>query len=221
MGRWPVAVPARGAVASCCSDGPESTTTHRHRLGHALLAAALVLLAGCSSGTAGDSTAGYVSGDGSITVVPAAQRKPAPTLAGIDLRGRPLAATDLGADILVVNVWGSWCAPCRREAPILAKAARTYSDHGVRFVGLLSRDKPAAALAFNRTFDIAYPSLQDPGGRLQLRFADSLPGQAVPNTWVIDRRGRVAARVMGELSEATLRTVLEEAGLQEAGGLDR
>jgi peroxiredoxin len=78
---------------------------------------------------------------------------------------------------------------------------------------LLSRDKPASALAFNRAFKVPYPSLQDPGGRLQLRFADSLPGQAVPNTWVIDRRGRVAARIMAEVTAPTLRNVIDEVGL--------
>ena len=181
-------------------------------------AAVLALLAACSGPSSGENTTGYVSGDGSITVVPPGDRKPAPVLAGIDLHGDPLSADDLGADVpggevLVVNVWGSWCAPCRREAPVLAKAARTYRGRGVRFLGLLSRDKPAAALAFNRAFNVPYPSLQDPGGRLQLRFADSLPGQAVPNTWVIDRDGRVAARILAEVSESTLRSVLEEVGL--------
>lgn len=186
-------------------------------------AAALALLTACSGApptrSAAENTTGYVSGDGSITVVPVAERRQAPVLAGIDLHGKPLSADDLGADIpggevLVVNVWGSWCAPCRREAPVLAEAARTYRERGVRFLGLLSRDKPAAALAFNRAFHVPYPSLQDPGGRLQLRFADSLPGQAVPNTWVIDRKGRVAVRIMAEVSESTLRSVLDEVGVR-------
>lgn len=175
----------------------------------------VALIAGCSNAASGDNTTGYVSGDGSITVVPAAERKPAPELAGIDLHGKPLSSADLGGDVLVVNVWGSWCAPCRREAPVLAEAARTYRDDGVRFLGLLSRDKPAAALAFNRTFAVPYPSLQDPGGRLQLRFADSLPGQAVPNTWVIDSKGRVAVRIMAEVTESTMRSVLDEVGVRD------
>lgn len=182
-------------------------------------AAVLALLTACAGASpgenSGENTTGYISGDGSITVVPPGERKPAPTLAGIDLGGKPLSAADLGGEVLVVNVWGSWCAPCRREAPVLAKAARDHRDRGVRFLGLLSRDKPAAALAFNRAFDVPYPSLQDPGGRLQLRFADSLPGQAVPNTWVIDREGRVAARIMAEVSEPMLRSVLDEVGVRD------
>jgi thiol-disulfide isomerase/thioredoxin len=194
----------------------------RRALAGAAMSALLAACSGASPNTGGNTT-GYVSGDGSITVVPVEDRRPAPVLAGIDLHGKPLSADELGADVpgadvrggavLVVNVWGSWCAPCRREAPVLAKAALTYRERGVRFLGLLSRDKPAAALAFNRAFNVPYPSLQDPGGRLQLRFADSLPGQAVPNTWVIDRDGRVAARIMAEVSESTLRSVLDEVGL--------
>ena len=189
------------------------------RLIPALASAALMaMLAGCSGTNSGGNSTGYVSGDGSITVLPPSERKPVPQLSGIDLNGEPLSADDLGGggtsrgrgNILVVNVWGSWCAPCRREAPVLAAAARRYDERGVRFLGLLSRDKPAAALAFNRHFKVPYPSLQDPGGRLQLRFADSLPGQAVPNTWIIDRRGRVAARIMSELTASTLRDVLDE-----------
>jgi thiol-disulfide isomerase/thioredoxin len=189
---------------------------NKRALGVALVGqAAVLLLSACSGSGSTTSSTGYVSGDGSITVVAPADRKPAPKLAGVDLHGKPLSASDLGGSVLVVNVWGSWCAPCRREAPVLAAAARRYENRGVRFLGLLSRDKPAAALAFNRTFRIPYPSLQDPGGRLQLRFSDSLPGQAVPNTWVIDSRGRVAARIMAELSASTLRDVLDEVGVKQ------
>lgn len=181
----------------------------RFRLAVLVSPVVLALVAGCSGGQPGNGTSGYVSGDGSITVVPPAQRRPAPKLAGIDLYGKHLSSADYPGRPLVVNVWGSWCAPCRREAPILAAASRKYGLR-VQFIGLLSRDKPASALAFNRTFKVPYPSLQDPGGRLQLRFANSLPGQAVPNTWVIDERGRVAARVLGELTESTLRDLLDE-----------
>lgn len=189
--------------------GPISERARR-RCSTPSLLATLVLLSACSGVDTASNTTGFASGDGSITVVPPTERKSAPRLAGIDLHGNPLDANDLKAKILVVNVWGSWCSPCRREAPVLAAAARRYEDRGVRFLGLLSRDKPAAALAFNQKFKVPYPSLQDPGGRLQLGFAESLPGQAVPNTWVIDSRGRVAARILGEATAPTLRSVIDE-----------
>jgi len=166
-------------------------------------------LAGCSSS---GSTEGFVSSSRTITVVPVAERTPAPELAGLDLQGKPLSTTDLRAAnrVLVVNVWGSWCAPCRREAPVLADASRRYAKRGVAFVGLLSRDKPATATAFARRFDVTYPSLQDPGGRLQLKFADSLPSQGIPTTWIIDRQGRVAARVLAEVTKGTLDGLIDD-----------
>ena len=183
----------------------------RARLGLAI-GSALMALAGCGGSGSTGSTEGFVSSNRTITVVPVAERKPAPTLAGLDLQGRPLSSADLRGDnrILVVNVWGSWCAPCRREAPVLADASRRYAKRGVAFVGLLSRDKPATATAFARRFDVTYPSLQDSGGRLQLRFADSLPSQGIPTTWIIDRNGRVAVRVLAEVTKGTLDGLIDD-----------
>jgi thiol-disulfide isomerase/thioredoxin len=184
----------------------------RARVGLAV-GSALMALVGCGSseGSTG-STEGFVSSNRTITVVPVAERKLAPTLAGFDLQGKPLSSSDLrGYDgILVVNVWGSWCGPCRREAPVLADASRRYAERGVAFVGLLSRDKPATATAFARRFDVTYPSLQDPGGRLQLRFADSLPSQGIPTTWIIDRKGRVAVRLLAEVTTGTLEGLIDD-----------
>ena len=181
----------------------------RQRVGLAL-GSALMVLAGCAS-TSG-STEGFVSSSKTITVVPVAERRPAPELVGLDLQGKPMSSADLRGDdrILVVNVWGSWCAPCRREAPVLAEASRHYAKRGVAFLGLLSRDKPATATAFARRFDVTYPSLQDPGGRLQLRFADSLPSQGIPTTWIIDRQGRVAVRVLAEVTRGTLAGLIDD-----------
>lgn len=183
----------------------------RARLGLAI-GSALVALAGCGGSGSTGSTEGFVSSNRTITVVPVAERKPAPNLAGLDLQGRPLSSAGLRGDdrILVVNVWGSWCAPCRREAPVLADTSRRYAKRGVAFVGLLSRDKPATATAFARRFDVTYPSLQDPGGRLQLRFADSLPSQGIPTTWIIDRNGRVAVRVLAEVTRGTLDGLIDD-----------
>jgi thiol-disulfide isomerase/thioredoxin len=183
------------------------------KLGPRLAAlAAAALLGGCGSVGTGGSTGGYVSGDRTITVIPVAQRKPAPELAGIDLSGEQLTAAQLRRSnrVLVVNVWGSWCGPCRREAPVLSAVSTKYAERGVAFLGLLSRDKPAAASAFVRRFDLNYPSLQDPGGRLQLKFADTLPSQGIPTTWIIDRHGRVAARVLVEVTKSTLVGLIDD-----------
>ena len=175
-------------------------------------AALVLLLAGCGGVGTGESTEGFVSSNRTITVVPVDEREPAPVLSGLDLHGEPLSSAELRGTnrVLVVNVWGSWCAPCRREAPVLADLSGSNAKRGVAFLGLLSRDKPPSALAFVRRFGVTYPSLQDAGGRLQLLFADSLPSQGVPTTWVIDRRGRVAARILGEVTRGTLDGLIDD-----------
>ncbi|MGI9083711.1 MAG: TlpA family protein disulfide reductase [Aeromicrobium sp.] len=167
-------------------------------------------LAGCSGvGTEG-STGGYVSGNGTITIVPPDERDKAPILSGDDLEGRPLTTADHAGRTLVVNVWGSWCPPCRKEAPALAKVARDYADRDVTFVGVLVRDKPATALAFTRKYDTPYRSIADFSGRNLLGFSRSLPSQAIPTTWIIDDRGRVAVRIMDEVSATTLSGLIDD-----------
>ena len=177
------------------------------------LVASLAVVAGCSGvGNAG-STGGYVSGDGTVTTVDPADREPAPTLTGTDLEGEPLSTDDYEGQVLVINVWGSWCPPCRAEAPVLKELSELYADSNpgeVQFLGVLNRTKPAAAKAFNDKVGIAYPSFTDEGGSLELRFVDSLPSQAIPTTWVIDQQGQVAARLLDEVSAATLGGVIDD-----------
>ncbi len=175
-----------------------------------LVVAILCALAGCGGvGTQG-STGGYVSGDGSITVTDVQDRQKAPVLSGDDLEGRALSTADFAGNTLVVNVWGSWCPPCRKEAPALAKVATEYADRNVTFVGVLVRDKPAAALAFTRKHQTPYRSIADFSGRNLLGFSSSLPSQAIPTTWIIDERGRVAVRIMDDVSASTLSGLIDD-----------
>ncbi|GAA2075520.1 hypothetical protein GCM10009821_13290 [Aeromicrobium halocynthiae] len=177
----------------------------------ALLVVLAALVAGCSGiGTEG-STGGYVSGSRFVTFVDPEDRDQAPVLAGDDLDGQPLSTEDLAGRTVVVNVWGSWCPPCRAEAPVLNEVSEQYADQGVRFVGLVVRDNIDAARAFERRFETPYPSIMDEGGRMQLGFAQSLPSQAIPTTWVIDAEGRVAARIVDpELRASTLAGVIDD-----------
>lgn len=188
--------------------------THTSRI--ARLAAILLVgiaLAGCGStgqdagGSGGDT--GFVAGDGSIVVVPAADRVPAPDLAGTTLDGEDFRLADHRGEVVVLNVWASWCAPCRAEAPTLAALSRELEADGVQFVGLDTRDSDVAARAFVDRFGIDYPNVIDRDGRLQLLFGDSLPPQAIPSTVVIDPEGRVAARALGKVSESSLRGMIE------------
>lgn len=170
---------------------------------------ATVALAACAaSPNAG--TGGFVSGDGSISVVPADQRRPAPVVEGETLGGEHWSSKDAAGKVLVYNVWGSWCAPCRAEAPDLEAAAEQRADKAV-FMGLNTRDPdPAAPRQFLKNHGITYPSLFDPDGRLLLGFAGDLPPSAIPTTLLVDGQGRIAARILGATTTATLVGLIDD-----------
>jgi thiol-disulfide isomerase/thioredoxin len=182
------------------------------RTGPALAAlACLALVAGCSNeiGSSGDQ--GYVAGRGIITSLAVADRKEPGEVSGTTIDGEELSLDDYAGQVVVVNVWGSWCAPCRAEAPMLAKAARDLAKQDVAFLGIDSRDpSESAARAFVRRFDIPYPSIYDQQGRTLLAFRGTLTPNSIPSTVVIDREGRVAASVLGEISRTTLYDLVEE-----------
>ena len=170
-----------------------------------VVVALVTVLAGCSGASGDTDTSGYVSGAGQITVVPAAERKEAPVLSGEDLEGNPLTTADWAGQTIVVNVWGPWCPPCRKEMPALKEVSEQYADQDVKFVGVLNRSKSDTALAFTKKVGVMYPTFADQGGRLELKFNDSLPTIAVPTTWIIDANGKVAVRIaVDELTASTL-----------------
>jgi len=173
-----------------------------------LAAAAVLALSSCSSGTP-SSDSGFVAGDGSIVVVAPDKRQPAPDVRGTTLDGSVFTLADHRGEVVVMNVWASWCAPCRAEAPALAEVATQMAAKGVTFVGIDTRDSTATAQSFVAKFHVPYPSIVDPDGQVQLLFGDSLPPQAIPSTVVIDRQGRVAARALGRVDAATLRGIIE------------
>lgn len=175
----------------------------------------LVLVAACSGGGRDRTTDGYVGADGKnqlVTLVPVADRKPAPELEGEGLDGEPLSTADFAGKTLVINLWGPWCPPCRAEAPVLKQISEEYASKDVQFIGMLTRTPdPSQAIAFNRRKGISYPSFADEGGSLELEFVSSLPTQAIPTTWVIDSKGRVAARIMDpKLRASTLAGVIDD-----------
>ena len=130
-------------------------------------------------------------------------------LSGTTLTGDPLDLADLRGDVVVVNVWGSWCPPCREEAPVLARASADYAARDVSFVGVNVKDNRPAALAFEDRYGITYPSIDDSSGQGVLALSAYVPAAAVPVTLVLDRQGRVAARVLGTVRESTLRALLD------------
>lgn len=185
---------------------------------HAALLAATVTavsltLTACGGQQTGSSGGGsnIVQGTGEITHVAVADRQDAPDIGGETLDGEQLSLSDYRGQVVVLNVWGSWCAPCRAEAPNLVAVAEDTADQGVRFLGVNTRDtQKEPALAFERRFAVDYPSLYDPAGKLLLEFpSGSLNPQAIPSTLIIDREGRIAARALKALTEEELRAALD------------
>jgi len=172
--------------------------------------AALLVLTACGTAPQSDAGTAFVAGDGSIVLIAPEERGPAPDLVGATLEGGEFRLSDHLGEVVVLNVWASWCAPCRAEAPELEAVWQRVQDQGVLLVGLDTRDTVEAALAFVDAYGITYPNVLDADGRLQLLFSDTLPPQAIPSTLVVDREGRVAGRVIGRVTEATLLGLIEE-----------
>jgi len=144
------------------------------------------------------------------TRIARAAREPAPELSGQTLDGRRLRVRDLEGDVVVLNVWASWCAPCEEEAPTLTALDAEFRKKGVRFVGLNVRDDPDAARDFSDRFGVTYPSILDPTGSLAARLVPWLPPQAIPGTVILDRSGQVAVSVIGKVRRAPMRTALDD-----------
>ncbi len=187
----------------------------------ALAAAAAAGLAACAGGASGQASAlgngqNYVSGDGGTTFYSARSGPVAPQVSGTTLTGAKLSLAAYRGHVIVLNFWGSWCPPCRKEAPALAALARRFQPAGVRFTGVDIRDNPAAAEAYMHDFGIAYPSFSDPGDLIALDFRNTVPPTGTPTTLVIGRNGRIFARVVGEVSQSGLGGIISRAALETA-----
>lgn len=177
----------------------------------ALLAAVAVLLAGCGRPAGGEvAEPGYASGDGTVTAWEAGSRGEPVELTGTTYAGEELDLADWRGDVVVLNFWYAACPPCRAEAPDLAAVATDYAEQGVRLLGINSRDDAATAQAFERTFAVPYPSLDDARSEAVAAMQGVVGVRAMPTTVVLDREGRVAARVIGRVEPSTLRALVEE-----------
>ncbi|GAA4722681.1 TlpA disulfide reductase family protein [Nocardioides endophyticus] len=158
----------------------------------------LLALTACTS-LQGTGDKGFVSGDGRIRTVDAADRKDPIELTGEDLDGKPLDIADFRGKPVVVAVWGSWCGPCRGEAPDVVAAATELGDRA-QFVGINLRDSSTDnAKSFVRNFEVPYPSFYSPDGQAMLQFPGTLGPKSIPAFVVLDQDGRIAASILGRL----------------------
>jgi thiol-disulfide isomerase/thioredoxin len=175
--------------------------------------AGALTLSACGGGTkaGGGGSTNFVTGSGGVSTVAKGERTDAPKLDGTTLDGKALDVADYKGKVVVLNVWGSWCGPCRAEARHFAKVSEDTEDQGVQFVGINTRDtQRAAAINFEQDYGVTYPSLYDPTGKLLLRFPKgTLNAQAIPSTVVIDRDGKLAARTLTALDETKLREMID------------
>lgn len=168
------------------------------------------MLAGCSD-LSGTGDKGYVSGTGVPVEVAPTAREAAVSLSGTDLEGNEVDLADLRGKPVVVNVWASWCPPCRVEQPDLNEAYDELGDEVV-FIGLNIRDASRDnALAYVRNFEVPYPSVYSADGAALLPFAGTLTPKSIPSTVVLDADGRIAASVNGRVpTTQTLLSLVEK-----------
>jgi peroxiredoxin len=185
----------------------------------ALLAVAGLAACGAQDSGAGDVVGqGYVSGDGSVKQWEPGDRDGV-TVEGTTFEGDDVSTADWAGDVVVLNTWYAACPPCRAEAPGLVGLAEDRADDGVHLLGINTVDEAGAALAFQRTFDVPYPSIEDRGGSVVASLSGVVPLQAVPSTVVLDPEGRVAARIIGEVERSTLEAIVDEVIAEDDGAV--
>ncbi|KAA9395292.1 TlpA family protein disulfide reductase [Kocuria coralli] len=152
---------------------------------------------------------GYIAGDGSVTEYSEAERSEPVSFSGTLFDGTTVDAEGLRGKPALLNFWYAGCAPCRKEAPDLVEMAHEH-DGDIAFYGVNVRDERATAEAFERTFEIPYPSFEDRDGGVLLALSEFVPPQAVPTTIILDAEGRVASRVLGIAEPSILKALLDD-----------
>ena len=184
----------------------------RPRLFSVLLATALLIALGsCTQKDLGSETRGKsvdAARGRAVSVLPSDQRSDRPQFEGPTLDGKYLSSADLRGRVVVVNFWASWCGPCRTEQTALEKSYLAYKSRGVRFVGINFREPDqAAARAYVDEFHVTYPNIWNPDTSLAAPFRIFAP----PSTFVLDTKGRIAARILGATaSDKDLNAVLDQ-----------
>lgn len=199
------------------SSSPTSRVGRRTILRAVMLAAAALPLAACvgeedplAKQAREGNNKNYIAGDGSVQEYGKGSRTEPVQINSVAYDGTKIDSANWVGQVTVMNFWYAACAPCRIEAPHMVELSDEFKDD-VEFVGINVRDEKEAAEAFERTFGIKYPSIQDTQGDIQLAMTKYVPLKAVPTTLVLDKQGRVAARVLGVAEKSTLKSLINTA----------
>ncbi|MEY9852676.1 thiol-disulfide isomerase/thioredoxin [Leifsonia sp. EB41] len=177
----------------------------------AAAAATALLLSGCTSNDAlanqyrSGNGQNYIAGDGSVSEYAAANRGAPVAFSGKLADGTSVSSKDYAGKVLVVNFWYAGCPPCRVEAPDLESLSQKYASQGVSFLGVNLYDSASTAASFEQDKGVTYPSVLDRDtGSVLLAFSKTVPPKATPTTIVIDKQGRVAARILGAIPDKSI-----------------
>ena len=187
----------------------------------ALAALAAIVLVGSLAGCTADplaeqyasgSTKNYISGDGTVTTLTPENRGEPVAFEGVTAEGDAVSSDDFAGEVVVINFWYAACPPCRVEAPDLEKLHLSLEGEGASFLGVNVRDQADTARTFETETGVTYPSVIDANdGNMLLAFAGTVAPNAVPTTLVIDKEGRVAARILGQVeSPSALDTIIRD-----------
>lgn len=188
-------------------------------------AAALLTVASLAACTPDQATQDYLNGENNgfissafrVDEIPVEERGEPITWAGVTEYGDELSSDDVAGDVVVVNFWYAACAPCVVEAPDLEAVWQEYRDEDVSFVGVNTYDQADTARSFAVDNGVTYPSIIDVNtGAVKLAFAAATPIQATPTTLVLDREGRVAARIFGRVESRSILSTLVGDALAES-----
>lgn len=149
------------------------------------------------------------AGEGTLEFIEVDDRAEPVEISGELLDETEFDLADWAGSVVVINFWGSWCAPCREEAPELVAAYESRKSEGVEFLGVDLRDERDAAEAFHDRYGIEYPSLFDPAGETILAFAD-IPPNVVPATVILDRELRTATVFRKTVTQRELESFIDE-----------
>ena len=182
---------------------------------------AAIALSACSDNSIADEAKqgdqkGYIAGDGKTELIPVARRGEPVALAGTTLDGVSWESTSQRDKLLVVNVWASWCGPCDKEAPdLVAVSSDPAITAQARFVGINFREQAVTGRSQAKAWKLPYPNLSDPGGTAILTLQGK--ANAMPSTLILDREGRIAARISGPITASTLTGMIEDVAAESSG----